>query len=93
MTRAENRHNGGLIARDKLLARDPDYYSKIGTIGGKLGVKENLAENPDFAAKIGSQGGKRSKRGYKFIKETRYSWIYRRLSSGEEIKFSKKEQL
>lgn len=27
---------GGLKSRDKCLARDPDHYSKIGKIGGKI---------------------------------------------------------
>lgn len=89
MTHAENRHNGGIISRDKFLAKDPDYYSKIGKIGGKLGRKEHLANHPEIAASIGAKGGKKSKRGYKLVKETSFSYYYEHKLTGQSLRVRK----
>lgn len=80
---------GGQKARDKFLARDPDYYSKLGAKGGKVGVKEYLSENREHAATIGRKGGQLSKKGYKYLGETRYSYLYRNNVTGAELKISK----
>lgn len=58
---ANNREGGGKT-RDKLLARDPDYYKKIGAIGGKNGHTGGEAANPELAKIAGAKGGKKSSR-------------------------------
>jgi len=62
---------GGIKARDANLAKDPDFYSKIGRKGGKLSNNGGFASpNGREIAKIaGSKGGKISKPG-KRIKYT-----------------------
>ena len=63
---------GGRKARDKNLARDPNWYSKIGKIGGKLGRTGGFASEytghdgltgKERARVQGAIGGKLSKRG------------------------------
>jgi len=83
---------GGIQARDKNLANDPDYYVKLGAKGGKAGVKEYLAEHREHAATIGKKGGQLSKRGYKYLGETRYSYLYRNNVTGAELKISKQTE-
>ncbi|MEC5150893.1 hypothetical protein [Cryobacterium sp. GrIS_2_6] len=63
---------GGLKARDKNLASDPDFYKKIGRKGGsngkgpdyqKGGIKAaGFAANPELARVAGAKGGYISKR-------------------------------
>jgi len=49
--------NTGLKARDKNLARDPDFYKRIGSKGGsKTGIK-GFAVNRDLARAAGIKGG------------------------------------
>lgn len=54
---------GGLKAAAKNLERDPDFYKKIGSKGGKNGHTGGFAANPELARLAGSKGGKRSRRG------------------------------
>ena len=55
---------GGQKAREANLARDPDFYAKIGSKGGrKTGVVKGFAANPELASRAGAIGGKKSKRG------------------------------
>lgn len=55
---------GGQKTRETNLARDPDFYKKIGSKGGrKTGVVKGFAANPELAARAGAIGGKKSKRG------------------------------
>jgi uncharacterized protein len=54
---------GGQKARDKNLEKDPDFYSKIGTIGGKNGHTGGFYNNRELARTAGSKGGKIGKRG------------------------------
>ena len=58
-----NTKEGGIKTRDKILARDPDHYKKIGAIGGKKGHTGGFAANPELARIAGAKGGKKSKRG------------------------------
>ena len=58
-----NNRIGGIKARDKNLARDPDFYRKIGSIGGRNGHTGGFAANPELARIAGAKGGKKSKRG------------------------------
>lgn len=54
---------GGIKARDKNIARDPDFYRKIGHKGGINGHTGGFAANPELAKIAGAKGGKKSKRG------------------------------
>lgn len=49
-------HEGGIKTRDKLLARDPDHYRKIGAIGGRALVPKGFAANPELAREAGYKG-------------------------------------
>lgn len=53
---------GGLKARDRNLAKDPDFYKKIGAIGGRNGNTGGFAANPELARIAGAIGGRISKR-------------------------------
>lgn len=64
---------GGLKARDKNLARDPDFYRNIGAMGGRAGHTGGFAAKfPCFCDQIqevhhkaqcaGQLGGRRSRR-------------------------------
>lgn len=54
---------GGMKARDKNLANDPDFYKKIGAIGGRNGHTGGFAANRELASRAGKLGGTRSRRG------------------------------
>ena len=41
----------------------PDFYSKIGQIGGRLGRTGGFAANRELAREAGRKGGLKSKRG------------------------------
>lgn len=49
-------HEGGIKTRDKLLARDPNHYKKIGAIGGRNGHTGGFAANPELAREAGYKG-------------------------------------
>ena len=53
---------GGLKAAQKNLARDPDFYAKIGRKGGKNGRTGGFAANPALARIAGAKGGRISRR-------------------------------
>lgn len=55
---------GGIKSRDKNLASDPDYYKRIGQIGGKWNnpAKRYFAVNRDAARIAGTRGGEISRR-------------------------------
>lgn len=80
---------GAAKARDKILANNPNYYSELGAIGGKLGEKTYLRDNPEKARVIGQKGGSVSKRGHKFIKETSFYRFYTKVDTGETVKYKK----
>lgn len=53
---------GGIKTRDKNLAKDPDYYKKIGSVGGsRTGIK-GFAANRELARTAGTIGGRISRR-------------------------------
>ena len=65
---------GGLRARDKNLARDPDFYKKIGAKGGRNGTTGGFASDKrgqdgltgrERASVAGLIGGRISRRGKK----------------------------
>lgn len=56
---------GGLKAKAKNLAKDPNFYAKIGAKGGKVGTTGGFAANPALARIAGAKGGRISRRGKK----------------------------
>jgi general stress protein YciG len=59
--------SGGLKAKVKLLARDPDHYTTIGKAGGQRRVKKGFGTNPVLARAAGHKGGIVSKRRKKVV--------------------------
>ncbi len=53
---------GGKKAAAKNLQRDPNFYAKIGSKGGKNGNTGGFAANPELARIAGAQGGRISRR-------------------------------
>lgn len=53
---------GGQKAKLKNLARDPNFYAKIGAKGGKNGHTGGFAANPALARVAGAKGGRISRR-------------------------------
>jgi uncharacterized protein len=58
---------GGLKARDRNLAKDPNFYAKIGAKGGQMGHTGGFAANPELARIAGRKGGQVSRRTKKTI--------------------------
>lgn len=53
---------GGKKAAAKNLARDPEFYAKIGAKGGRNGRTGGFAANPELARIAGAKGGRISRR-------------------------------
>ncbi|HEU0266331.1 MAG TPA: KGG domain-containing protein [Candidatus Saccharimonadaceae bacterium] len=53
---------GGQKAAAKNLAKDPDFYAKIGRKGGRSGHTGGFAANPALARVAGAKGGRISRR-------------------------------
>jgi general stress protein YciG len=53
---------GGQKAAAKNLAKDPNFYAKIGAKGGKNGRTGGFAANPALARIAGAKGGRISRR-------------------------------
>jgi hypothetical protein len=53
---------GGQKAAAKNLARDPNFYAKIGKKGGENGSTGGFAANPELARIAGAIGGRISRR-------------------------------
>lgn len=53
---------GGKKAAEKNLARDPEFYARIGRKGGQNGTTGGFAANPDLARIAGAKGGRISRR-------------------------------
>ena len=53
---------GGQKAAAKNLAKDPNFYAKIGAKGGRNGNTGGFAANPDLARIAGQKGGRISRR-------------------------------
>lgn len=54
--------NGGKKAAAKNLAKDPNFYAKIGRKGGQNGRTGGFAANPELARIAGAKGGRISRR-------------------------------
>lgn len=63
--------NGGIKAAKKNLARDPEFYAKIGAKGGKMGHTGGFAANPELARVAGAKGGRISRRPKASAKNTK----------------------
>jgi len=53
---------GGAKAAAKNIARDPDFYKRIGQIGGRNGNTGGFASSRELAQRAGRLGGLKSKR-------------------------------
>lgn len=53
---------GGQKAYLKNIAKDPDFYAKIGAKGGRNGHTGGFAANPALARIAGAKGGRISRR-------------------------------
>lgn len=51
-----NNREGGVKTRDKLLAKNPNYYRDIGAIGGRACVSKGFGTNPELAREAGYKG-------------------------------------
>lgn len=73
--------------RDKNLAKNPNYYSDLGKLGGAAGVgtQKGFASSHDLAVEAGRKAGLRSKMGHKFIKETPKYRYY--LKDGKQVRY------
>lgn len=54
---------GGKLAAAKNLAKDPNFYARIGAKGGRNGHTGGFAANPVSAIRAGALGGTISRRG------------------------------
>ena len=54
---------GGKKAAQKNLAKDPNFYAKIGAKGGRNGRTGGFAANPALARIARAKGGRISRRG------------------------------
>ena len=80
----------------KILARDPDFYKKIGHIGGRKGhtggfacteIGEDGLTGAERAKVAGAKSGKISKRGFKFIREENGHRVYLAKNTGSVVKY------
>lgn len=55
---------GGKAAAATNKAKDPDFYKKIGSIGGKKGTTGGFYANRELARKAGSKGGKARRKNF-----------------------------
>jgi general stress protein YciG len=53
---------GGRKAAMRNLAKDPNFYAKIGAKGGRNGRTGGFAANPELARVAGAKGGRISRR-------------------------------
>jgi general stress protein YciG len=53
---------GGRKAYLKNIAKDPNFYAKIGAKGGRNGTTGGFAANPELARVAGAKGGRISRR-------------------------------
>jgi len=61
---------GGKKAAQKNKQRDPDFYAKIGAIGGRNGHGGGFAVNRELAREAGRKGGL-NRRGWRKNKEAK----------------------
>jgi general stress protein YciG len=61
---------GGQKAAAKNLAKDPNFYAKIGSKGGRSGHTGGFAANPELARIAGAKGGRISRRRKPILNES-----------------------
>lgn len=66
-----------------------DYFREIGKIGGTKSRGGGFTGEPERAKAAAKIGGSRSKRGHRFIKETKSKLVYQRVSDGKIVEFEK----
>lgn len=54
---------GGIKAAIKVKSWDPDFYRKIGALGGQASRGGGFAVNRELAVEAGKKGGRNSHRG------------------------------
>lgn len=54
---------GGQLAAEKNKLNDPDFYARIGALGGAKGRTGGFFNNRELARKAGAIGGRISRRG------------------------------
>lgn len=54
---------GGLKSAKKLKQDDPEFYVKLGKLGGKAKVSKGFGKNKELAREAGRRGGLRRKNG------------------------------
>lgn len=54
---------GGKKTAKKNLEKDPNFYRRIGAIGGRSSNTGGFAANPELARIAGTKGGRISRRG------------------------------
>jgi len=55
---------GGIKAAKANKAKDPDFYKKIGSMGGKKGHTGGFYANRELARSAGSKGGKARRKNF-----------------------------
>lgn len=85
---------GGLKARDKNLAKNPNFYSDIGKLSHEGWVRNGrkprgFAANPELAREAGRKAGRISKRGHKYIESRNGFDYYTLLKTGEVVKYAR----
>jgi len=82
---------GAKLAAQKNLAKDPDYYKKLGSRGGKAPTTKpkGFAANLERARIAGRKAGEIGRKGHRLIERTETSGTYQRKSDGVivEIKY------
>lgn len=82
---------GATKATAKILARNPNFFKRIGAIGGKKGTGHEYGHGMVDPRINGSLGGKKSRKGYKLIDETATTYTYTHKVTGKLLKISKGE--
>jgi hypothetical protein len=83
---------GGKKSAAKILAKDPTFYSRIGSKGGqKSSPTKGFGDNRERAAAAGRIAGKLSKRGHKYLRTENGFNYYIFKATGEEVKFPIKD--
>lgn len=78
-TKKIGRVKGGKKAAATIRAREPNFYRKIGSLGGKANRTGGFYKNPERAKELGKVGGKVS--GYKWSEEAKARLKARREKS------------
>ena len=81
--------SGGKLAAQKNLAKDPDFYRKLGSRGGKAQTTKpkGFAANLERARIAGRKSGEISRKGLKFIKEDNGVRTYIARDTGKVVEY------